>query len=150
MERDATRRGARRPRPATRKPQSHAGAALRHAYARPARNLLSIPKACPSAASFCMFCRGASCSTSARNISPFVGLSMTKGAVTAPLRRPATKVVVFRWPYGDLFDHANLRSSVVWTLGHDQSCRFPRRYVGISVAGDKERHTEADSLGDLP
>src|ERR1035437_6074966 len=36
----------------------------------------------------------------ATKISPFIAWSMTNGAVMAFLRKPATKVVVFRWPYG--------------------------------------------------
>src|SRR5674476_640697 len=36
----------------------------------------------------------------ATKILPFIAWSMTNGAVMAFLRKPATKVVVFRWPYG--------------------------------------------------
>ena len=40
------------------------------------------------------------CSTQARNAAPFIGPSSTRGATTPAWRSPATKVVVFRWPYG--------------------------------------------------
>src|SRR5262249_36835366 len=36
------------------------------------------------------------------NALPFIGPSMTHGAVSAEERRPATKVVVFQWPWGIL------------------------------------------------
>jgi hypothetical protein len=40
------------------------------------------------------------CSTSPTKIAPFVGRSMTKGAVRPSWRGPATKVVIFQWPCG--------------------------------------------------
>src|SRR5258707_7346453 len=40
------------------------------------------------------------CRTYSTKIAPVIARSMTKGAVIASWRNPATKVIVFQWPHG--------------------------------------------------
>src|SRR2546421_8674386 len=40
------------------------------------------------------------CRTYSTKIAPVMARSMTKGAVIASWRNPATKVIVFQWPHG--------------------------------------------------